>query len=392
MAKSPATINKFFEGLIAAATAKAQVESDEIQKMIKSKGGDFTLEPWDWNYYAEMVRKEKYDLDENQIKPYFEMYNVLENGVFYAANKLYGITHKERTDIPVYHEDVKVYELFEENGDQLGLFYVDYFARPSKRGGAWMSNFVTQSKLYNKKPVIYNVCNYPKPAGNEPALLTYDEVETMFHEFGHALHGFFAAQQYPSLSGTAVARDFVEFPSQFNENWALYPEILKNYAVHYKTGEKIPQELIDKIKNSGTFNQGYSLTENLAASNLDMQWHTITADKKIEDVAKFEKDALNRTKLDVVHAVPPRYRSTYFAHVFAGGYAAGYYSYSWTEMLHHDAYNWFEENGGMTRENGQRFRDMVLSRGNTMELESMYKAWRGSDPKIEPMLKARGLK
>lgn len=392
MAKSSATINKFFEGLIAAATAKAQVESDEIQKMIKSKGGDFTLEPWDWNYYAEMVRKEKYDLDENQIKPYFEMYNVLENGVFYAANKLYGITHKERTDIPVYHEDVKVYELFEENGDQLGLFYVDYFARPSKRGGAWMSNFVTQSKLYNKKPVIYNVCNYPKPAGNEPALLTYDEVETMFHEFGHALHGFFAAQQYPSLSGTAVARDFVEFPSQFNENWALYPEILKNYAVHYKTGEKIPQELIDKIKNSGTFNQGYSLTENLAASNLDMQWHTITADKKIEDVAKFEKDALNRTKLDVVHAVPPRYRSTYFAHVFAGGYAAGYYSYSWTEMLHHDAYNWFEENGGMTRENGQRFRDMVLSRGNTMELESMYKAWIGSDPKIEPMLKARGLK
>ncbi|NGX84678.1 M3 family metallopeptidase [Aequorivita sp. KMM 9714] len=392
MAKSPATINKFFEGLIAAATAKAQVEADEIQKMVKSKGGDFTLEPWDWNYYAEMVRKEKYDLDENQIKPYFEMYNVLENGVFYAANKLYGITHKERTDIPVYHEDVKVYELFEENGDQLGLFYVDYFARPSKRGGAWMSNFVTQSKLYNKKPVIYNVCNYPKPAGNEPALLTYDEVETMFHEFGHALHGFFADQQYPSLSGTAVARDFVEFPSQFTENWALYPEVLKNYAVHYKTGEKIPQELIDKIKNSGTFNQGYSLTENLAASNLDMQWHTISADKKIEDVAKFENDALNRTKLDVVHAVPPRYRSTYFAHVFAGGYAAGYYSYSWTEMLHHDAYNWFEENGGLTRENGQRFRDMVLSRGNTMELESMYKAWRGSDPKIEPMLKARGLK
>ncbi|WP_313113964.1 M3 family metallopeptidase [Aequorivita sediminis] len=392
MAKSPATINKFFDGLIAAATAKAQVEADEIQKMIKSKGGDFTLEPWDWNYYAEMVRREKYDLDENQIKPYFEMYNVLENGVFYAANKLYGITHKERTDIPVYHDDVKVYELFEENGDQLGLFYVDYFARPSKRGGAWMSNFVTQSKLYNKKPVIYNVCNYPKPAGNEPALLTYDEVETMFHEFGHALHGFFAAQQYPSLSGTAVARDFVEFPSQFNENWALYPEVLKNYAMHYKTGEKIPQELIDKIKNSGTFNQGYSLTENLAASNLDMQWHTIAADKKIEDVAKFEKDALNRTKLDVVHAVPPRYRSTYFAHIFAGGYAAGYYSYSWTEMLHHDAYNWFEENGGMTRENGQRFRDMVISRGNTMELESMYKAWRGSDPKIEPMLKARGLK
>ncbi len=392
MAKTPENVNKFFSGLIPAATAKAQAESDEIQKMIKSKGQDFTLEPWDWNYYAEMVRKEKYDLDENQIKPYFELNNVLEKGVFYAANKLYGITYKERTDIPVYQEDVKVYELFEENGDPLGLFYTDYFARPSKSGGAWMDNFVTQSKLYNKKPVIYNVLNIPKPAGNEPALLTYDEVSTLFHEFGHALHGFFANQQYPSLSGTAVARDFVEFPSQFNENWALYPEVLKNYAIHYKTGEQIPQALIDKIKNSSTFNQGYSLTENLAASNLDMQWHTISPDKKIEDVNAFEKEALNRTKLDVVHAVPPRYRSTYFSHIFAGGYGAGYYSYLWTEMLHHDAYNWFETHGGLTRENGQRFRDMVLSRGNTLELEKMYKDWRGSDPKIEPMLKARGLK
>lgn len=392
MAKTPENVNKFFSGLIPAATAKAQAESDEIQKMIKAKGQDFKLEPWDWNYYAEMVRKEKYDLDENQIKPYFELNNVLEKGVFYAANKLYGITYKERTDIPTYQEDVKVYELFEENGDQLGLFYTDYFARPSKSGGAWMDNFVTQSKLYNKKPVIYNVLNIPKPAGNEPALLTYDEVETMFHEFGHALHGFFASQQYPSLSGTAVARDFVEFPSQFNENWALYPDVLKNYAIHYKTGKQIPQELIDKIKNSGTFNQGYSLTENLAGSNLDMQWHTISADKKIEDVNAFENEALNKTKLDVVHAVPPRYRSTYFSHIFAGGYAAGYYSYSWTEMLHHDAYNWFETHGGLTRENGQRFRDMVLSKGNTLELEKMYKDWRGSDPKIEPMLKARGLK
>lgn len=392
MAKTPENLNKFFNGLITAATAKAQVESDEIQKMIKSKGQDFKLEPWDWNYYAEMVRKEKYDLDENQIKPYFELNNVLEKGVFYAAQKLYGITFKARTDIPVYQEDVKVYELFEENGQPLGLFYTDFFARPSKSGGAWMDNFVTQSKMYNKKPVIFNVLNIPKPVGNEPALLTYDEVETLFHEFGHALHGFFASQQYPSLSGTSVSRDFVEFPSQFNENWALYPEILKNYALHYKTGEKIPQALIDKIKNSGTFNQGYSLTENLAASNLDMQWHMISADKKIEDVNTFEKDALNRTKLDAVHAVPPRYRSTYFSHVFAGGYGAGYYSYLWTEMLHHDAYNWFETHGGLTRENGQRFRDMVLSRGNTLELEKMYKDWRGGDPKIEPMLKARGLK
>jgi peptidyl-dipeptidase Dcp len=391
MAKEPGNVYKMFGGLIPAATAKAKQEAGEIQLMIQKKGGDFTLAPWDWNHYAEMVRKEKYDLDENQIKPYFELKTVLEKGVFHAAEKLYGITYKARRDIPTYHDDVLVYELFEENGDQLGLFYGDFFSRPSKRGGAWMSNFVTQSKLYDKKPVIYNVCNYPKPIEGEPALLTYDEVETMFHEFGHALHGFFADQQYPSLSGTSVARDFVEFPSQFNENWALYPEILKNYAIHYQSGERIPQAMIDKIKKSGTFNQGYSLTENLAASNLDMQWHTIGSDIKIEDANVFEKEALNKTGLDVVYAVPPRYRSTYFAHIFGGGYAAGYYSYLWTEMLHHDAYNWFETNGGLSRENGQRIRDMILSRGNTLPLEKMYKDWRGSDPKIEPMLKARGL-
>ncbi|MEP0212665.1 MAG: M3 family metallopeptidase, partial [Cellulophaga sp.] len=392
MAEKPENVFNMFNGLIPAATAKAKNEAEEIQKMITKNGEDFTLAAWDWNRYAEMVKKEKYDLDENAIKPYFEIKTVLEKGVFYAAEKLYGITFKERKDIPTYHKDVMVYELFEENGDKLGLFYADYFARPSKRGGAWMSNFVTQSHLYNKKPVIYNVCNYPKPAEGDAALITYDEVSTMFHEFGHALHGFFANQEYPSLSGTAVARDFVEFPSQFNENWALYPEILKNYALHYKTGEQIPQALIDKIKKAGTFNQGYSLTENLAASNLDMQWHTIAADANVSSANAFEKDALHKTKLDVVSAVPPRYRSTYFAHIFGSGYAAGYYSYLWTEMLHHDAYNWFENNGGLTRENGQRFRDMVLSRGNTVDLEAMYKNWRGSEPKIEPMLKARGLK
>ena len=391
MAKVPENVFKLFKGLIPSATAKAGQEAKEIQEMIKKTGGDFVLAPWDWNYYAEKVRKAKYDLDENQIKPYFELKTVLEKGVFFAAEKLYGITYEGRTDIPTYHEDVLVYELFEENGDPLGLFYGDFFSRPSKRGGAWMSNFVDQSKLYNKKPVIYNVCNYPKPVAGEPALLTYDEVETMFHEFGHALHGFFADQQYPSLSGTSVARDFVEFPSQFNENWALYPEILKNYARHYQTGEQIPQELIDRIKKSGTFNQGYSLTENLAASNLDMQWHTIESDTKIADANAFEKEALHKTKLDVVAAVPPRYRATYFAHIFGSGYAAGYYSYLWTEMLHHDAYNWFETHGGLNRENGQRLRDMILSRGNTLPLEKMYKDWRGSDPKIEPMLKARGL-
>ncbi|MFA5667840.1 MAG: M3 family metallopeptidase [Balneolaceae bacterium] len=392
MAKTPENVFEFFDALVPATTAKAKVEAQEIQEMIKSKGEDFTLEAWDWNRYAEMVRKAKYDLDEEQIKPYFEMTTVLEKGVFYAAEKLYGITFKERFDIPVYHEDVKVYELFEENGEPLGLFYGDFFARPSKRGGAWMSNFVQQSKLLDRKPVIYNVSNYSKPAKGNPALISFDDVTTTFHEFGHALHGFFADQNYPSLSGTSVARDFVEFPSQFFENWALYPEILKNYAVHYQTGEVIPQELIDKIKNSSTFNQGYSLTELLAASNLDMQWHTVSADMEIGDVNDFEKEALHKTKLDVVSAVPPRYRSTYFSHIFSSGYAAGYYSYQWTEMLDHDAYRWFEENGGLTRANGQRFRDMILSRGNTQDLEQMYINWRGHAPEVEPMLEARGLK
>lgn len=392
MAKNPETVQEFFAQLIPDAIKKAQAESDVIQNMVAAQGEDFTIEPWDWNYYAEMVRKEKYDLDEEAVKPYFEMTKVLEDGVFYAANKLYGIKFKKRTDIPVYHKDVMVYELFEEDGSELGLFYADFFARPSKRGGAWMSNFVGQSKLLDKKPVIYNVCNYPKPSEGNPALLSFDNVITMFHEFGHALHGFFANQQYPSLSGTAVSRDFVEFPSQINESWALYPDVLKNYAKHYETGDQIPQELIDKIVASGTFNQGYSLTENLASSNLDMEWHTISASKNIGDVGEFEKAALNRTKLDAVHAVKPRYRSTYFAHIFSGGYAAGYYSYLWTEMLHHDAFNWFENNGGMTRENGQRFREMILSQGNTQDLDEMYKAWRGSEPQIDPLLKARGLK
>lgn len=392
MVQTPEKVKNFFKGLIPAATAKAQKEADDIQDMINQSGEKFMLEPWDWNLYGEKVRKAKYNLDESEIKPYFELKNVLENGVFYAANQLYGITAKERTDLPTYHEDVLVYELFEEDGTPLGLFYGDFFSRPSKRGGAWMSNFVTQSKLYNKKPVIYNVCNYSKPAEGEPALLSYDDVETMFHEFGHALHGFFANQMYPSLSGTSVARDFVEFPSQVNENWALHPKILANYAVHYKTGEKMPAALVEKIKKASTFNQGYSLTEVLAAANLDMQWHTVQNADELTSVAEFQKNALKNTKLDVVTAVPPRYGSTYFAHVFGGGYAAGYYSYLWTEMLHHDAYQGFVENGGLTRENGQRFRDMVLSQGNTKDYAEMYRKWRGADPKILPMEKARGLK
>ncbi len=391
MAKTPERVMDFFAGLVPAATAKAQKEQDDIQKKINASGQKFTCEPYDWNLFAEQVRQERYDLDEEQIKPYFELVNVLENGVFYAAKRLYGLKFRPRKDIPTYHPDVLVYELFEEDGSALGLFYADFYARPSKRGGAWMSNFVNQSKLFDRKPVIYNVMNIAKPAEGNPTLLTYDEVETMFHEFGHALHGFFADQFYPSLSGTNVARDFVEFPSQFNENWALQPEILAHYAIHNATGEQIPDELVTKIKNASTFNQGYSLTELLAAANLDMQWHMQPADKNFQNVEQFEKEALHKTKLDRVHAVPPRYKSTYFAHIFGGGYAASYYAYLWTEMLDHDAYDWFLEHGDLTRENGQRFREMILSKGNTEDYEVMYRNWRGQDPTIKPMEKARGL-
>lgn len=391
MVKTVDTVDEFFAALVPATVEAANKEAAELQKMIASEGGDFELAPWDWSYYAEKLRKEKYDLDENQIKPYFTLKTVLEDGVFFAATKLYGITFKERTDIPTYHPDVLVYELFEEDGSELGLFYGDFFKRPSKRGGAWMSNFVTQSHLFGKKPVIYNVCNYSKPAEGEPALLTYDEVETLFHEFGHALHGFFADQKYPSISGTSVARDFVEFPSQANEHWALYPEVLKNYAKHYETGEQIPQVLIDKIKKASTFNQGFAFGEIIAAANLDFNYHTMNEVPADFDADQFEKSSL-QTKNLWMDNVPPRYRATYFNHVFAGGYAASYYAYLWTEMLALDTGNWFDENGGLKRENGQRYRDMILSRGNTIEYKEAYKSFRGSDPKVDGILISKGLK
>ena len=390
MAKTPEVVFNFFNELLPIATKKVKEEAEEIKKIISSEGGKIeeNIAPYDWDYYAEKVRKQKYDLDESQIKPYFELFNVLQNGVFYAATKLYGITFKKRKDIPVYHPDVVVYELFEESGEALGLFYGDFYARESKKGGAWMSSFVTQTKLLEQKPVIYNVCNYTKPSGNAPVLLTYSEVETLYHEFGHALHGFFADQKYPSLSGTAVARDFVEFPSQFNENWALYPDILKNYAFHYQTKEIIPQSLIEKIKKASSFNQGYAFTEVLLAAFLDMQWHTLSDIEEIDNVTLFEEEqAMKKFPKEV----PPRYRSTYFSHIFGGGYGAGYYSYQYSEMLDHDAFNWFEENGGITRENGQRLRDMVLSRGNTEDYQQMYEKFRGKLPTIMPLLKARGL-
>lgn len=390
MTKTPEVVFNFFNELLPIATKKVKEEAEDIKKIISSEGGKIeeNIAPYDWDYYAEKVRKQKYDLDESQIKPYFELFNVLENGVFYAATKLYGITFKKRKDIPVYHPDVVVYELFEESGEALGLFYGDFYARESKKGGAWMSSFVTQTKLLEQKPVIYNVCNYTKPSGNAPVLLTYSEVETLYHEFGHALHGFFADQKYPSLSGTAVARDFVEFPSQFNENWALYPDILKNYAFHYQTKEIIPQSLIEKIKKASSFNQGYAFTEVLLAAFLDMQWHTLSDIEEIDNVTLFEEEqAMKKFPKEV----PPRYRSTYFSHIFGGGYGAGYYSYQYSEMLDHDAFNWFEENGGITRENGQRLRDMVLSRGNTEDYQQMYEKFRGKLPTIMPLLKARGL-
>ena len=396
MAKTPETVMSFMEKLAPAAVARAKTEAADIQKQIDKdqaalKQPSFKLEPWDWEHYAEEVRKAKYDLDESQIKPYFELDNVLQNGVFYAANQLYGLTFKERKDIPVYNPDVRVFEVFDKDGKSLALFYCDYFKRDNKNGGAWMDNFVQQSKLFGTKPVIYNVANFTKPAPGQPALLSTDDVITMFHEFGHGLHGIFADEQYPTLSGTQTARDFVEFPSQFNEHWAFDPKVFANYAKHYKTGEPMPQALVDKIKKAQLFNKGYDMTELVAAAMLDMNWHTLTADQPKQDVDAFEAAALKKDGVDLSY-VPPRYRSSYFLHIWSNGYAAGYYAYLWTQMLADDAFEGFKEHGGLTRENGDRFRAMILSRGNTEELARLYKAWRGQEPSIEPMLVHRGLK
>jgi peptidyl-dipeptidase Dcp len=390
MAKTPEAAIKFLDALVPGATAKAASEAKDIQALIDEQKGGFTLQPWDWNFYSEQVRKAKYDLNDAEVKPYFELNNVLENGVFYAANQLYGITFKERKDIPVYQPDVRVFEVFDTNGKPLALFYCDYFKRDNKNGGAWMSNFVDQSKLLGNLPVVYNVANFSKPAPGEPALISFSDVTTMFHEFGHALHGMFADTEYPSLSGTSTPRDFVEFPSQFNEHWALYPAIFEHYAKHYKTGAPMPSELVAKVRKARTFNQGYMLTELLAAAELDMQWHTLPASAPLEQPDEFEKQALEKTHL-LISAVPPRYRSTYFSHIWGGGYSAGYYAYLWTEMLDDDAYQWFEDHGGLTRANGDRFRQMILSRGNTEDLAKLYEAWRGKAPSVEPMIKDRGL-
>ena len=390
MAKTPEAVQAFIAQLVPPTAAKINDEASQIQAMIDKSGTHFDLKPWDWEMYSDKVRKAKYDLDDSELKPYFELNKVLQDGVFYAANQLYGITFKERHDIPVYQPDVRVFDVFDKDGSQLGMIYFDYFKRDNKSGGAWMSNFVNQSYLLGTKPVVYNVANFTKAAPGQPQLISFDDVTTMFHEFGHALHGLFAAQKYETLSGTATARDWVEFPSQFNEHWALYPDVLKHYAVNYKTGEVIPQALVDKIKASQTWGQGYSLGELLAASDLDMQWHALPASAPKQDVDAFETQALANTHTDFPN-VPTRYRSSYFLHIWANGYAAGYYAYQWTVMLDDDAFSWFMHNGGMTRANGQRFRDMILSKGHTEDYGPMFRAFYGKDPDIGPMLEHRGL-
>lgn len=396
MARTPGAVMDFLKALAPPAVARAGIEAAARQATIdrdRKAGGKpaFTLEPWDWTYYGEQVRKAKYDLDAAQLKPYFELNRVLEDGVFHAATRLYGVTFRERRDLPVWEPDVRVFEVFNADGSLLALFYADYFKRDNKRGGAWMSNLVIQSKLLGLKPVVFNVANFARPAPGEPALLSFDDVTTMFHEFGHALNGMFSDTEYPSLSGTVPQLDFVEFPSQFNEHWALYPSVLANYAKHYRTGAPIPAELVAKLKQSQLFNKGYDMTELISAALLDMSWHLLPASiPEVGDVDAFETRALEQNSVDM-REVPPRYRSTYFAHIWGGDYAAGYYAYLWTQMLADDAFGWFEENGGLTRANGDRLRSMVLSRGDTEDLAQLYRDWRGRAPTIDAMKKNRGL-
>jgi peptidyl-dipeptidase Dcp len=390
MAKTPEAALRLLDSLVPPATANAVREAKDIQALIDAQKGGFKLAPWDWDFYADQVRKAKFDLDEAAVRPYFELNRVLRDGVFYAATQLYGITFKERKDIPVYHPDVRVFEVTDADGKPLALFYCDYYKRDNKRGGAWTSSFVAPSKLMGTLAVEYNVANFAKPAPGQPELITYDNVRTMFHEFGHALHAMFASVGYPSLGG-GVPRDFVEVPSQLNEHWMEDPAVFARYARHYKTGEPMPADLAGKLRKAETFNQGYAFTEVLAAAELDMQWHLLTADAPLQAPDTFEKVALDRTKLALA-AVPPRYRSSYFLHIWANGYSAGYYAYIWSEMLEDDAFAWFAEHGGLTRANGDRFRQMVLSRGTSQDLETIYEAWRGGPPSIEPLLRRRGLK
>mgnify|MGYP000309537983 CR=1 FL=1 len=397
MVESPQAALDFMGQMVPALAETQRREATLLNDKIAEEGGDFQVQPWDWYRYANMIKAERYEVDDDEVMQYFQLDKVLEDGVFYMAEKLYGLTFERRTDLPVYHPDVWVYDVFEADGSQLGLFYFDPFQRPSKRGGAWMSNFVDQSYLWDEKPVIYNVLNIPKAPEGEPQLVSFDWVNTAFHEFGHALHGFFADQKYPSLSGTATARDFVEYPSQVHEMWATYPEVLRNYAKHVDTGETIPTELVEKIEAASKFNQGYDFGEVVEAALLDMKWHALSGEEAAAidtaaEVSSYEDSSLRDLGLEV-DLVPPRYRTTYFNHIFSGpaGYSAGYYSYLWTQMLDHDSRNWFLQNGGLTRENGDHYRETVLSQGGTMDYGEMYRNFAGRDPNVQYMLVALGL-
>ena len=388
MAKTPDHALKLLTDMVPAATAKARREAARMQQLIDSEGGSFKLGAADWELYAEKVRKADYDIDEAQVKPYFPLDRVLQDGVFFAAHELYGLTFRERKDLPVYNPDVRVFEVFDADGRSLALYYGDYFQRGNKSGGAWDDSFVDQSALLGTRPVVVNVLNLPKPAAGHPALLSFDDVKGLFHEFGHALHGMFSNIRYPTLGGTP--RDWVEMPSQFNEHWALEPAVFTHYARHYQTGEPIPPALVERIRKTKTFNEGYATTEYLAAALLDLAWHTLPVDALQAQVDAFEKSALQRFHVDVPQ-VPPRYRTTYFSHIWDGGYSAGYYAYLWSEVLDDDAYYWFKEHGGMTRANGQRFREMILSREGTANVDELYRAFRGRDPIVQPLLQERGL-
>lgn len=389
-AKDVGTVNKLLSDLAPAAVANAKKEGADMQAIIDQEKGGFQLEAADWDFYSEKVRKARYAFDESQLKPYYELNHVIQDGVFYAANKLYGISFKERKDLPVYLPDVRIWEVTDKDGKPLALFIGDYYARPSKRGGAWMNQYVGQNGLLGTKPVVANHLNIPKPAAGEPTLLTFDEVRTAFHEFGHALHGMFSNVKYPRFSGTSVPRDFVEYPSQVNEMWATWPEILKNYAKHYKTGAPMPQELLDKVLAAEQFNQGFKTTEYLAASLLDQAWHQLAPDQVPTDTLAFEAEALKKAGVDYP-PVPPRYRSTYFSHAFAGGYSAGYYSYLWSEVLDADSVEWMKQHGGLKRENGDHFRETLLSRGGSSDAMVLFKNFTGGDPDVTPLLKRRGL-
>jgi peptidyl-dipeptidase Dcp len=384
------TVNKLLADLAPPAVANAKREAGEQQKIIDQDKGAFQIAACDWDFYSEKVRKAKYDFDQSEVRPYYELNHVIVDGVFFAANKEYGLTFKERHDLPVYQPDVRVWEVFDRDGKPLAIFIGDYYARPSKQGGAWMNAYVQQSALFGTKPVVANHLNIPKPPPGEPTLLTQDEVRTAFHEFGHALHGMFSNVKYPRFSGTSVPRDFVEYPSQVNEMWATWPEVLTNYAKHYKTGEPMPQALLEKIKAAEKFNQGFKTTEYLSASLLDQTWHQLNPSEVPKDAVAFEAEALHKAGVDFP-PVPPRYRSFYFSHVFAGGYSAGYYSYLWSEVLDADTVEWFKQHGGLKRENGDRFRAMLLSRGGSADALGLFKNLVGRDPYIEPLLERRGL-